>query len=292
MVLGVIEILGHILQFLVFFEVRISPLVEYFVLHSPPAWQFTVIINGSGFGLISQATYSFYLSLIRFFAVYFPLSNKIVQEKCFYISHALTIFLCGTVILCSPIYYGDYIIDKDERMYTENKSTGTYQSRSLFFNRSNRHIYTTTLTGCCTIVAVITNIFTYVKFNKKKSSTFIDSTSQSIQNKNGRNMNLFVMCLTLKQLLFLLFNILQAWKPLLYPNDNSVYFISQGIKPWVMHINFFFSPYAMIYFNKKIRLKIINAILCRKIINNNDTKTAFFNTHHVTSKRQQVKLPQ
>ncbi|CEF69611.1 7TM GPCR, serpentine receptor class v (Srv) family-containing protein [Strongyloides ratti] len=83
-ILGIVEILGHFFQFLLFYEVRISPLVDYFVIHSPPAWQFTVIINGVGFGLISQASYSFYLSLIRFVAVFFPLSAKMVN---FYLSH-------------------------------------------------------------------------------------------------------------------------------------------------------------------------------------------------------------
>uniref|UniRef100_A0AAF5D1P2 7TM GPCR serpentine receptor class x (Srx) domain-containing protein n=1 Tax=Strongyloides stercoralis TaxID=6248 RepID=A0AAF5D1P2_STRER len=285
-ILGIVEVTGHFFQFLIFYEVRISPLVVYFSIYSPPSWQFTVIINGLGFGLISQASYSFYLSLIKFVAVYFPLSTKMIQNKSYYFSHILILFLCGTIILCSPIYYGNYIIDLDELMYTKNQPTGTFPSYSLFFDRSNRHIYTTILTGILTVLSVMTNFFTYLKFKKKKSNSFVDSISQAMKKKSEKNMNLLVFCLTTKQFLFLLFNILQAWKPKLQQNDNSIYHITQGLKPWVMHINFFFSAYAMLYFNKIIRLKLINIILCSKSSKRINTKSGLITTQGTIIKKQ------
>uniref|UniRef100_A0A0N4ZK05 7TM_GPCR_Srx domain-containing protein n=1 Tax=Parastrongyloides trichosuri TaxID=131310 RepID=A0A0N4ZK05_PARTI len=288
-ILGIVEIFGHLMQFFVFYQVRISPLVDYFAKHSPPAWQFTVIINCQGFGLVGQGAYSLYLSLIRFVAVYFPLKSQMLQERTYNLLHIFIFFACCTEILLSPIYYGSYMVDPEELKYTLNKSTGTFQSKSLFLDRSNRHLYTTLLTGAFTVIAVVSNVFTYIKFNKTKVNSSMEKSSQMIQRKNEQNMNRFVILLTTKQFLFLLFNILQAWKPKINTYDNSIYNITQGIKPWVQHINFFFSAYAMIYFNKKIREKIIGLILHTKS-NRTETQTAFHATQTTAFRKPTTKI--
>uniref|UniRef100_A0AAF5DFK2 G-protein coupled receptors family 1 profile domain-containing protein n=1 Tax=Strongyloides stercoralis TaxID=6248 RepID=A0AAF5DFK2_STRER len=268
-ILSFIEMIGHFTQYTLLHFFRFDPLIEYFLQNSPPPILFTIIFDILGCSFVAQGCYYLLIAIMRYIAITFTTEKKKIIGKIIYPSHVFIIFVSSIQILFAPIYYGNYILDTVGMLYTRNIFLGTFNAKSLFINTKNRLIYSTTLSTITTMLSIIINILLLIKFQKnlkKSTSKRNDSTR-----KSERKLNIYVSVLSIKQFLYFILIFTQTIRPKINNDDDSIYQILQGLRPFVMHLNFFVNPIAFIYLNSSVQTVILSFFKKKSIKQNSTT---------------------
>ncbi|CEF61927.1 Hypothetical protein SRAE_1000020300 [Strongyloides ratti] len=255
-ILSLVEIIGNISQYIIFYCQRYDPLVKFFLLHPPISFIFTFLFDILEWSYISFGCYSLFIAIIRLFNVSLKTRNSKILEKIVYPLHFFVIFISTVQIIFAPVYYGYYTLDVNAIIYSRNDTLGKYKAVSFFFNNKNELLISTVISTVSTILLIIVNIIVLIQFQITSKVLFNTAT---IKNKMYEHkLNIYLTILSIKQLLYFLPTFTQRLRPKINGLDDSIYQLLQGIKPFLINFNFLLSPIIFIYLNYDVRKTIIS----------------------------------